>query len=143
MSSDEAAAQAQADARALIEEIAETRAVLHRRAEVRAAKDSERRAIIENARRSGEHGRDWQVLQQRIDLHETTQSDILNGLDHSAEARAVRKVAGEGLARLRTAYRTTVSEPDPELHEQLTQLAAARAGLDAEQRRLSALDADL
>jgi len=140
---DDDAEQARADARALIEEITATRADLRRRTEAKADADAERRATIEEARRSGGHGRDWQVLQQRIDLRETTQSDILNGLDHSTEARAVREVAGEGLARLRTAYRTAVSEPDEHLREQLGALAAARAGLGSELQRLGALEADL
>lgn len=140
---DDDAEQARADARALIEEIAETRAQLRERAAAKVDANAERRREIEDARRAGEHGRDWQVLQQRIDLRETTQSDILNGLDHSAEARAVRQVAGEGLARLRTAYRTAVSEPDEQLQEQLDELATARAGLDSELQRLGALEADL
>jgi hypothetical protein len=46
--------------------------------------------VLATARRAGEHGRDWQVLQQRMDLGQTTLDDILSGVDLSEEAKAVR-----------------------------------------------------
>ncbi|GAA1776268.1 hypothetical protein [Leucobacter iarius] len=54
---------------------------------------------IAEARRSGEHGRDWQVLQQRIDLGQTSEFQIVQGLDFSAEARAVRAAMGKALGQ--------------------------------------------
>lgn len=56
---------------------------------------------VEQARRSGEHGPEWRTLQQRIDVFQTTESDIFNGLDHSAEARKIREVMGKNLGKLR------------------------------------------
>lgn len=60
-------------------------------------KNAEAGAELEKERRAGVHGRDWQVLQERIDLKSTTASDVLNGIDHSPEAEAVRRQAQEGL----------------------------------------------
>lgn len=64
--------------------------------EVRADRDAQHRQLadarqeIEKQRRLGALGRNWQVLQQRIDLRHTTESDVLTGVDTSVEARAVR-----------------------------------------------------
>jgi predicted nucleic acid-binding Zn-ribbon protein len=91
---------------------------------------------IATARRDGRLGRDWQVLQQRIDMRHTTVSDILNGLDQSEEARAVRGTAGKTLARVRDAYREKLSEPDSELQASLDALVEARNRLAAESARL-------
>lgn len=45
--------------------------------------------------RSGELGREWAVLQGRIDLGETTLEAIMTGVDDSAEAQTVRERAHE------------------------------------------------
>ena len=85
------AATAQLDAR--------TRAM----AAAREQRDAARREANEKtaeARRRGEHGREWQVLQQRIDLGQTTEFAVIQGLDVSAEARAVRKEMGKALGEL-------------------------------------------
>ena len=68
------------------------------------------------------------------DLHVTV--DILYGLDHSEEARAVRRTAGKTLARVRDAYRDKLSEPDSELQASLDALVEARNRLAAESARL-------
>ena len=128
----EAAARLVADVDGMRAEVAAEAVEERRRA-------ADRRAGIEDARRSGEHGRDWQVLQQRIDLHETTESDILFGLDHSSEARAVRRVVGENLAQVRTAYRQQLSDPDEELASSLASLAAVQEELSAVTQRLRLL----
>lgn len=52
------------------------------------AEQSERLATL---RRNGECGRAWQVLQQRIDLGETTERDVYSGADDSPEAQQARK----------------------------------------------------
>lgn len=64
------------------------------------------------ARRRGEQGRDWQVLQQRIDMKRTTFTDIAFGMDHSAEARAVRKLMAAGLGRGRDRYYAELADPN-------------------------------
>lgn len=49
-------------------------------------------------RRDGAHGRDWQVVQQRVDLRQTTIDDVLSGVDTSREARAVREAIHQDVA---------------------------------------------
>lgn len=61
------------------------------------AKNAAAEGDLEKERRAGLHGRDWQVLQERIDMKRTTESDVLSGLDHSPEAEAVRRQAEKGL----------------------------------------------
>lgn len=85
------AATAQLDAR--------TRAMAAAREQREAARKDEAAKTAE-ARRRGEHGRDWQILQQRIDLGQTSEFAVIQGLDVSAEARAVRKAMGKALGEL-------------------------------------------
>ncbi|GAA3591858.1 hypothetical protein GCM10022198_14740 [Klugiella xanthotipulae] len=63
--------------------------------------DAER--LTAQKRRAGDWGADWRTLQGRIDLNQTSAEDIYNGLDHSPEARAVRRAIGQGLAMTRAA----------------------------------------
>lgn len=42
------------------------------------------------AARSGSLGVEWQKVQQRIDMNQTTLQDVFNGTDESAEATALR-----------------------------------------------------
>lgn len=51
-------------------------------------------------RRKGECGADWRVLQQRIDMRQTTERDIISGIDKSKEARAVRAQMTRAMSRL-------------------------------------------
>jgi len=66
---------------------------------------------IAEARRKGEEGRNWQILQQRIDLRETTLDDIVGGLDLSDEAEAVRKEMSAALPDLRAKYLDALEAP--------------------------------
>lgn len=63
----------------------------------------ERRKQYAEDRRAGKQGRAWQVLQQRIDMGQTCERDIIMGLDTSAEAREVRAQAAKALDAMRTA----------------------------------------
>ncbi|MGW9019974.1 hypothetical protein ACWGOE_00655 [Leucobacter chromiiresistens] len=85
------AATAQLDAR--------TRALAAAREQRETARADEARKTAE-ARRRGEHGRDWQILQQRIDLGQTSEIAVIQGLDVSAEARAVRKAMSVTLGQV-------------------------------------------
>lgn len=85
------AATAQLDAR--------TRALAAAREQREAARADEARKTAE-ARRRGEHGRDWQILQQRVDLGQTSEIAVIQGLDVSAEARAVRKAMSVTLGQV-------------------------------------------
>lgn len=86
-------------------------------------------AKIAEARRRGEAGRNWQVLQQRIDLNETTMEAIMSGADESEEAAVARaEFAALGPA-LREEYVQSLGEEamTPALasvHEAQAELAA-------------------
>lgn len=82
---------------------------------------------VEESRRSGKDGRDWQVLQQRIDMRETTLDDIVGGLDQSDEAVAVRAQMSASLPELAKAYSDFLD--DPEQVPERAEAEAARAEL--------------
>lgn len=68
---------------------------------------------IASKRRNGEMGRDWQTLQQRIDMNKTTFSDIVSGVDLSDEARRVRKlIQTEVLPRARGQFAEAMGADD-------------------------------
>lgn len=68
-------------------------------------------------RRAGELGRDWQVLQQRIDMNQTTQDDILNGVDLSAEAKAVRlQIQRDVIPRARAQFADAMNSEELATH---------------------------
>lgn len=69
-----------------------------------AASDAEAEEKRAKAARAGELGADWQKVQQRIDLKETTLADVFTGRDDSPEARALLATA-----------RTTITEVSKEL----------------------------
>lgn len=96
---------------------------------------AERRKNIEERRRKGDNGRAWQVLQQRIDMGETCESDILSGIDKSPEAREVRGYAGK-LAGYMRDYVEDVDDPDNEA-------AQGRVKLDEQMKRLHDLESRL
>ncbi|MDR2374408.1 MAG: hypothetical protein LBD77_10040 [Bifidobacteriaceae bacterium] len=50
-------------------------------------------------RRSGESGRAWQRLQQRIDMGTTSLEDVMMGMDHSRDAMEVRDDLTENLGK--------------------------------------------
>lgn len=86
---------------ALLKDIAEKQKEIdERRVRVEAmrSEQSERLAAL---RRNGECGRAWQVLQQRIDLGETTERDVYSGIDDSPEAQQARKEIQERIVELK------------------------------------------
>ena len=76
------------------------------------------------------------------DLRETTESDILYGLDRSTQARAVREVAGRHLAQVRDAYRKVLGDPGEQLTAQLAEFTTARDALSAQLEHLARLEGD-
>jgi hypothetical protein len=125
--------------RAATAEIRETTAETKAEAERDRAEYAEAREGLEKERRDGVHGSDWKVLQQRIDMKRTTESDIVNGIDHSEEARAVRKQIGRGLV----SGRALMQEELHENEEQLDDLRRAQAQLALTMQRLSELNRNL
>ena len=98
--------------------VAATRSAAERVAEAtakRRAGDSARADKLAQERLNGDHGRDWKVLQERIDMRRTTLQDIFCGLDHSPEARAVREILGKNIARTRSTLIEASNDPDGEL----------------------------
>jgi hypothetical protein len=70
--------------------------------DVRAGDDDETDAAEAFAQRAraGDLGRNWQILQARIDLGETSVTAVMDGTDDSVEAQAVRENSRENLDRL-------------------------------------------
>jgi hypothetical protein len=58
-----------------------------------AADDARREAEFSAHARVGKLGTEWQRVQQRIDLGETTLDDVMSGVDDSPSARALRERA--------------------------------------------------
>ena len=69
---------------------------------------------IEEERRSGRAGRDWQVLQQRIDLGQTTFQDVVSGVDQSDEAKAAREQLSAQLPAARQRFVEALKDPEEE-----------------------------
>ncbi|AYF97748.1 hypothetical protein [Protaetiibacter intestinalis] len=98
-------------------------------------------AEVEEARRSGSEGRDWQVLQQRIDMRETTLDDIVGGIDQSDEAVAVRAKMSAAIPELRQNYADVLD--DPEQSPERAEAEAARAELQKSLEEFDELLRDL
>jgi len=84
-----------------------------RDAERVAREDAPREAQREEAARSGELGRDWRVVQRRVDAGQTSLADVFGGEDDSPAA-----------VRLRERSRATIdaTELSDELAEELAAL---------------------
>lgn len=78
-------------------------------------------------RRSGKMGPDWQVLQGRIDMRKTTESDIFSGVDKSPEARRVRESMVKGVNKLDQAV---ASGDDSPVVEALRQARSVQSKFD-------------
>ncbi len=97
---------------------------LVRQREVWAAEDAERARLA----RRGELGPEWQRLQQRIDLGETSMTDIVSGLDTSAEATSVRHRARDKAAELYAEQVAALESDQPS--ELASTMTATRAEID-------------
>ena len=91
---------------------AATRAQRESNAAERAARADDDKKLADK-RRDGDYGRDWQVLQQRVDMNRTTLEDILSGVDKSNEARAVRTIIERDvIPRAREEYAAALASDD-------------------------------
>jgi hypothetical protein len=121
------AAQALEDVRAftgsLKEQVSEARAELVKLQQEQSKGDDQ----AAQARRSGEQGRAWQRIQQRIDFNETTLRDVLTGIDHSPEADEVRREIQKRAVDMRQAYAATAD--DNTITEGLADLRRAQEDL--------------
>ena len=98
------------------------------------AEEDEDRATL--ARR-GELGPQWQRLQQRIDLGETSVTDIVRGTDDSVDAELVRTDARQRAEQLGTELREREEDDElPVLRAERAEMAELSAALD-ELRRLT------
>lgn len=105
------------------------------RAAIKARLEEEHEATVE-ARRSGEYGRTWQVLQQRIDMGQTCDQDIYAGIDKSPEAQEVRKWMGSNVGQLR-AYVYDEDNEDTDVGKARMAMEEARTRLHEAQRRFA------
>lgn len=78
-------------------------------------------------RRAGELGRDWQLVQQRIDLRQTTMHDVIRGVDTSDAAASVRRSLAEKLPEARQVFADATTADDAA--EALNSLAEVQQAL--------------
>ncbi|HLS24256.1 MAG TPA: hypothetical protein VK063_00100 [Beutenbergiaceae bacterium] len=93
------------------------------------------------AARRGEHGRDWQEIQGRIDRGQTTLAKVLSGEDDSPAAQRIQETAAQNLATITAEIaehdQATGGERFSVLNEAFTDLRASmqRAADAAERAR--------
>lgn len=97
---------------------------LRRQREAWAEEDAER---AKQARR-GLLGPEWQRLQSRLDLNETSMTDIVSGSDDSPEAAAIRQKASEKAAELHAQQVADLESDEP--NELQSELNSVRAEVD-------------
>lgn len=85
--------------------------------------------LLAERRRKGQSGKAWQVLQQRIDMRQTTESDIISGIDKSAEAREVRAMMRKTMSDLKQGMNAAKADGKSELGAMLRDLDEASARL--------------
>lgn len=83
-------------------------------------------------------GKAWQILQQRIDMRQTTENDTISGIDKSPEAREVRAGMVKTMRKLKQAVEEARHDDNSELgaelremdelNERLTKIGDAMAG---------------
>ena len=98
----EAVAEVREMNRREVEELRDLREQLRRRDEDRA-----------DAARRGELGPEWQRIQRRIDIGETSVAAILTGQDDSADADALRATAMENTRALALMQEDELDDEDP------------------------------
>lgn len=119
-----------ADIRAMTAEVRAETAGIREQRKADDKKWAEAEEKIAAQRRAGEAGRDWQVLQQRIDAKQTTTEDILSGVDTSKEARAVRGVISKDvIPKVRSQFAEALQSD--ELADELAEMRAAQQDLAA------------
>lgn len=104
------------------ENIAKARAEV---AEIKKETDKENARIssqLEECRRKGESGKAWQILQQRIDMRQTTENDIISGIDKSPEAREVRAGMVKTMRKLKQAMEEARHDDNSELGAELRKM---------------------
>ncbi|MDR1441545.1 MAG: hypothetical protein LBJ02_04025 [Bifidobacteriaceae bacterium] len=87
-----------------------------------------RREQDADQRRRGEQGPEWKILQQRIDLNQTTYIDIMTGLDQSREAKRVREYISQGLPKVKAAFDRAVLEDEDGSYAELQTALDTAAG---------------
>jgi hypothetical protein len=80
-------------------------------------------------------------VQQSIDLGKTTLDDVISGVDHSPEAKALRAIMQATLPAARAQFATVVE--DQQEAGDLSQLHAAQAELAVALEKLNRLNANL
>ena len=89
-----------ARARARVAAVAELQAEIDEDLASTAVDDAREQQRFETDARSGALGIEWQRVQQRIDLGETSVADVMSGADETAAATALRERAESRLTEL-------------------------------------------
>jgi len=87
-------------ARARIAAVASLRAEIDEELAETAVEDAKGQEKFESDARTGALGVEWQRVQQRIDLGQTTLADVMSGADETQAARALRDRAESRLTEL-------------------------------------------
>ncbi|GAB3447956.1 hypothetical protein GCM10027517_32430 [Phycicoccus ginsengisoli] len=85
--------------------------------------------------RGGELGPDWQRLQRRIDLDETSTTAVVAGIDDSPAAENVRRTAAENAREVLRAQEEAMGSEDPSTELQAS-VGAARRNLREMQEQM-------
>jgi hypothetical protein len=103
----------------------------------RAAKAQEAQQAHARAARAGDLGPDWRTIQARIDMGQTSLTDVFTGVDTSAAAQALRAAAHQNLRGIRTAW---TEQDDADEKDESPSPAAQVSAMSAEsQAHLNAL----
>ncbi len=91
--------------RGAIERLQAANAELDAEIEAERSQNDEARQNLAERARKGELGADWQRVQQRIDLGETSLEAVFSGADESQAARALRERSQANLGELAEEWR--------------------------------------
>ncbi|MFF2271217.1 hypothetical protein ACFVTX_03030 [Agromyces sp. NPDC058136] len=100
--------------REALERLAEAEAELDAEIEAERAQNDEAREQLAARARKGELGADWQRVQQRIDLGETSLEAVFTGGDDSQAARALRDRSQQQMQDLADEWREADEQGDGE-----------------------------
>jgi hypothetical protein len=88
------------------------------------------------AARSGEYGRDWRRVQERVDRGRTSLEEVFSGRDTTPEAVALRRGAQDTLGRQLSSWKDQL-EDDPTADNPLTEVAGLAASFQERAARLA------
>jgi hypothetical protein len=92
------------------------------------------------AARNGELGTDWQLVQQRIDMHQTSFEDVFSGEDDSPQAQRIRQQSQNGISRMREEIKSEDQEnPDDVTVDRFAEISELQSHMKARAEEIRAL----